>query len=984
MSTHTLSRSIFALATLGAAFSISADAATFTWNSSSNGGGNTYQWGTGSNWVGGVAPVSAGDTILEFGAAGNGGGYTMENNVSAPFLLNSLRFTGSTSSNQGSLSGGAISFVDNGGTGPSIQQNGSLQFNIGTAMQVNTLLTLGGTGSGQIALNGTMTGSGSLVINSTNNAGFILSNGGNTFSGGVTLNSGRLVVQANSALTSGTISRGSLGTGTLTLNGGSIRGAAADRILHNDVVIGGNVTFGDGTAFSRSITFAGPTLISGSNATRTLTLSGSNASAVAVVFGGALGDGGANNGITINGSGVAVFGSGASDAVANTYKGATLVNSANATLRLDKASGTNAIGGDLTLTSGSVAFKRGNQIADTATVTVNGSTFNFADNVTALDAGVDETIAALIVKGGIVNIDPSGNSGNRVTVTGDASFSGGVTRVNASSTLSAGSVHLSGTTASALRIGGTLAVGSGGITLTQADTGGSGGYLDILRLSAESGDGSSLTAGVLQLNGSFTVVASNINSNGLRIITSGLSAAAIDVHGGNRIFDIGRGIGDADLTVNARFIDSIGGGGFTKTGAGIMVLNYNNAKFQGDVTVNQGVLRYGAGGSLAGDITVTGSTAVLDLANNFDTVRTVTLDNGGTITSGTGALTSVTSYEMKSGIVDTNLNGANATLNKTGEGTLVLKRMNGYGGGTTLAAGITSIVTQTAFGSGAIQFNGGTLRIDSSATSDKVISNALNIGGDITLGAAGSAWKMTFSGATKLDGGTRAITTLGPGVTLSGAVSDGGEGYGIIKKGSGTLTLDGENSYTGLTRVDEGTLVVGSAENTGSLQGAVLVSQGALAGHGRIAGDVTVAQGAILTPGTDGIGEMTLGGSLTLDIGSIFELQMDSTLGIADKIVANGLTLGGFLSFSDLGDSLLTLGTQFVIMENSAFGSVNGYFTGLAEGSIFSGGVNQYSISYIGGTGNDVVLTVIPEPGFLGLLGLGALFVAIRPRRFLA
>jgi hypothetical protein len=89
------------------------------------------------------------------------------------------------------------------------------------------------------------------------------------------------------------------------------------------------------------------------------------------------------------------------------------------------------------------------------------------------------------------------------------------------------------------------------------------------------------------------------------------------------------------------------------------------------------------------------------------------------------------------------------------------------------------------------------------------------------------------------------------------------------------------------------------------------------------------------------------------------------------------LTQDGQESTSTLSTAFLNkynpkAGTKFVIISNDGSDAVNGTFKGLAEGATFKGpNKSVLKISYKGGDGNDVVLTVItagtPDTG-LGLI----------------
>ncbi|MGN6627354.1 MAG: autotransporter-associated beta strand repeat-containing protein, partial [Tepidisphaeraceae bacterium] len=83
-------------------------------------------------------------------------------------------------------------------------------------------LTVDGTGASTVSgaiSNGTGGGTLSLTKNGT---GTLTLSGANSFSGGTTLNAGVLLVQGSSTVSAGSITAGPLGTGSLTLNGGTL------------------------------------------------------------------------------------------------------------------------------------------------------------------------------------------------------------------------------------------------------------------------------------------------------------------------------------------------------------------------------------------------------------------------------------------------------------------------------------------------------------------------------------------------------------------------------------------------------------------------------------------------------------------------------------------------------------------------------------------------------------------------------------------
>jgi len=192
-----------------------------------------------------------------------------------------------------------------------------------------------------------------------------------------------------------------------------------------------------------------------------------------------------------------------------------------------------------------------------------------------------------------------------------------------------------------------------------------------------------------------------------------------------------------------------------------------------------------------------------------------------------------------------------------------------------------------------------------------------------------------------------------------------GIGGSLTKIGTSTLTLTGENTYTGGTTIEGGKLVVNNMSGSGTSSGAVQVNAGTLGGRGTIAGEVIVGNGtgtrAVLAPGRseDKAGTLTIQSTLTFNSDATYKCELKTKRAIADKVTANGVTISGArVSFVSCGNSALPPGTVFTITDNTAATPIAGTFNNLADGSTFTADGNTFQVSYEGGTGNDLTLTV--------------------------
>jgi hypothetical protein len=146
---------------------------------------------------------------------------------------------------------------------------------------------------------------------------------------------------------------------------------------------------------------------------------------------------------------------------------------------------------------------------------------------------------------------------------------------------------------------------------------------------------------------------------------------------------------------------------------------------------------------------------------------------------------------------------------------------------------------------------------------------------------------------------------------------------------------------------------------SGTYRSVFVNDRGTLKGTGFM-DSLYASNGATVAPGNSP-GTLTVANALTLDTGSTLNEELQNTSAY-DKIVATN----GPVTINDatLNTTLYTgydikAGDKFTIIDNQAAGAVTGTFSGLAEGAQFTVDGITFSITYTGGTGNDVVLTAL-------------------------
>jgi autotransporter-associated beta strand protein/T5SS/PEP-CTERM-associated repeat protein len=363
----------------------------------------------------------------------NGAGMLSKNGSGTLTLTGNNTYTGDTAINSGVLEIGAGGRLGGGSYSGNITNSGTLTHS----------------GNDNQTLSGTISGSGGFVKSGSSS---LTLSGSNSYSGNTTLNDGRINIDNNSAL----------GSGTFIINGGSIDSTTPGITLNNNPQLwnsdfsfigSNNLNLGNGSVSL--------------NASRTLTVAASN-----LTVGGPIS--GPSFGLTKNGSGTLIL------------------------------SGSNSYSGDTSINNGILSIGVSNSIAASSNLIVSGGTFDLHDFNQAL--GSISGSGNITLGSGTLTTSSSSNSSFSGTISGSGGFvkSGsssltlsGSNSYSGATTINAGTLAVNGSIASsALTIanGGTLA-GSGTVGNTIISSGGriapgnSPGILDTGDLTLEGGGG---------------------------------------------------------------------------------------------------------------------------------------------------------------------------------------------------------------------------------------------------------------------------------------------------------------------------------------------------------------------------------------------------------------------------------------------------------------------------------------------------------------
>jgi acetyl esterase/lipase len=233
----------------------------------------------------------------------------------------------------------------------------------------------------------------------------------------------------------------------------------------------------------------------------------------------------------------------------------------------------------------------------------------------------------------------------------------------------------------------------------------------------------------------------------------------------------------------------------------------------------------------------------------------------------------------------------------------------------------------------------GNLTFDQSTYPHFTCNVDLVLGADVTLGAAIVS---DYHGAIDVNGHVLTIDSYN--TALHGALDGSGT---IDVRGSG-ITIDGNGSFSGNA--------LGTIDLLGALPGASF--QGSLSGHGT-AGPATV-QVLYLGSKTPCCGDSHATGTLqTKSISIAAALYADLVpAGTSDRLQVTGsVTLASPTLSLSVPSGSISSGQAFTLIDNDGSDAIAGTFAGLAEGAQLALPGGTVTISYVGGDGNDVVLS---------------------------
>jgi autotransporter-associated beta strand protein len=280
-------------------------------------------------------------------------------------------------------------------------------------------------------------------------------------------------------------------------------------------------------------------------------------------------------------------------------------------------------------------------------------------------------------------------------------------------------------------------------------------------------------------------------------------------------------------------------------------------------------------------------------------------------------------------------------------------------GTTTATAGDLFInsgsVTVGNISAGALTVNG-EISVGTLGTSGTLALNIGTISANTISIAANGTYSDTSSGAIILTGADPTINVAnGVDAVVNSQITGTS---GLIKGSLGTLTLAGNNTYSGGTTISLGTLQVGNGGTSGSLGSGDVVNNAALRFD---RSDSVVVDNSI-----SGVGSLTQAGSGTLTLTGNNTYSGGTTISSGTLQVGNGGTSGSLGSGTISDNAALVLDrSDSIVLSNTISGT--GSLTQAGAGTLTLVGTNTYSGRTLISSGT----LQVGDGGTLGTLGTG-------------
>ena len=357
-----------------------------------------------------------------------------------------------------------------------------------------------------------------------------------------------------------------------------------------------------------------------------------------------------------------------------------------------------------------------------------------------------------------------------------------------------------------------------------------------------------------------------------------------------------------------------------------------------------GILTIDAGGALnvSGQATLDGG-SLLTLGDGVNfSPGSVALTNSAGIAV-TVAVNGTDTATISSVIQDGDTSDALAVVSS---GTLILSGANTYSGGTAITTAQVVAENSSALGTGVVSLNNATL----TATDGVSVGNAINVDSGGTIGNSGSGAAATYTGTITLSSDLTIFSTSGGGAGGSTTVTGGITGTGNVTLNSGTSSADTSTITISGANVDN----VGTVTNSGSGTGGTTISS-------VIDGNVTGVIQNSATSSLTLTGQNTYTGATTIEAGALVigtggSIADSSSVSLTNSGTTFDISGAGSTqiinNLSGVAGSTVSLGGNNLTVENSGDntfagviqdGGDGGSFTLTGSGVLTLSGPNTYS-----------------------------------------